>query len=65
MRDFVAAFENQLSRGQIKYLILKLEDDNLIEKKGGGRSIKYNLSSKIDEREDIAGQFIESIQFAK
>ena len=65
MKDFVDAFDNQLSRGQIKYLVLKLENDRLIEKKGGGRSIKYNLNSKIDERKDIAQQFIESIQFAK
>ena len=65
MKDFVDAFDNQLSRAQIKYLILKLENDRLIEKKGGGRSIKYNLNSKIDERKDIAQQFIESIQFAK
>ena len=65
MKDFVAAFENQLSRGQIKYLILKLEDNKLIEKKGGGRSIKYNLNSKINIQENIARQFIEAIQFAK
>jgi len=65
MKDFVDAFDNQLSRGQIKYLILKLENDRLIEKKGGGRSIKYNLNSKIDERKNITQQFIESIQFAK
>jgi ATP-dependent DNA helicase RecG len=65
MKDFVAAFENQLSRGQIKYLILKLEDDKLIEKKGGGRSIKYHLNSNINERGDIARQFVEAIQFAK
>jgi ATP-dependent DNA helicase RecG len=65
MKDFVAAFENQLSRGQIKYLILKLEDDKLIEKKGGGRSIKYNLNSNINGKGDIARQFVEAIQFAK
>ena len=65
MKNFVDAFDNQLSRGQIKYLILKLENDRLIEKKGGGRSIKYNLNSKIDERKDIAQQFVELIQFAK
>ena len=65
MKDFVAAFDNQLSRGQIKYLILKLEDEKLIEKKGGGRSIKYNLNSKINRQENIAKQFIEAIQFAK
>jgi ATP-dependent DNA helicase RecG len=65
MKDFVSAFENQLSRGQIKYLILKLESENLIEKTGGGRSIKYSLSRKINEKENIARQFIEIIQFAK
>jgi ATP-dependent DNA helicase RecG len=65
MKDFVAAFDNQLSRGQIKYLILKLENDKLIEKKGGGRSIKYNLNSKINQQESITRQFIETIQFAK
>jgi len=65
MMDFVVAFDNQLSRGQIKYLVLKLEKDKLIEKKGGGRSIKYNLNKMIDEKKNIAQQFIESIQFAK
>jgi len=42
-----------------------LEEDELIEKKGGGCSIKYNLNSKIDRKQDISKQFIESIQFAK
>jgi hypothetical protein len=42
-----------------------LENDNLLEKKGGGRSIKYNLNSNIDSKEGIARQFIETIQFAK
>ncbi|MDR2131036.1 MAG: hypothetical protein LBP56_07740, partial [Odoribacteraceae bacterium] len=65
MKDFVAAFENQLSRGQVKYLILKLEKNKLIEKKGGGRSIKYHLNGNINGKEDIARQFIEVIQFAK
>jgi hypothetical protein len=45
--------------------MLKPEDDKLIEKKGGGRSIKYYLNSNINLKGDIAGQFIEAIQFAK
>ena len=65
MQNFVAAFENQLTRGQIRYLIWKLEQDKLIEKKGGGRSITYHLSGKINKEESIAKQFIEAIQFAK
>jgi ATP-dependent DNA helicase RecG len=45
MKDFVDAFGNQLSREQIRYLVSKLEVNLLIERLGGGRSIKYRLKN--------------------
>ena len=57
MSDFVKAFDNQLSRGQIKYLILKLEEEGLILKKGQGRWSIYKLSDKIVDSQNILEQF--------
>ena len=57
MKDFVDAFNNKLSRGQIKYLILKLEEDGLIVKDGLGRWSIYKLSEKIDNKQNILTQF--------
>jgi ATP-dependent DNA helicase RecG len=61
MKDFVDAFNNQLSRGQIKYLILKLEEEKLIIKSGLGRWTQYCLDKSIDEEKNIAAQFIEKL----
>ena len=44
MKDFVYTFKNQLSRGQIEYLILKLEEIGLIVKRGVGPWVVYKLS---------------------
>ena len=44
MKEFVDVFDNQLSREQVRYLISKLEENQLIERLGGGRSIKYRLN---------------------
>ena len=41
MKNFVDAFDNQLSRSQMKYLITKLENENLIEHVGTGRNTLY------------------------
>ena len=57
MKDFVAAFENQLSRGQIKYLVLKLESEGLIIKKGSGRWSIYRLSEKTSFDKSVFKQF--------
>jgi len=57
MKDFVEAFDSQLSRGQIKYLVLKLEEAGLIIKEGRGRWSKYSLSKKIDYSQNIFMQF--------
>jgi ATP-dependent DNA helicase RecG len=57
MKEFVDAFDNQLSRGQIKYLILKLETEGLIVKEGLGRWSIYKLSEKIDNKQNILKQF--------
>ena len=60
MKKFVDAFGNQLSRGQIKYLVQKLEEERLIVKEGLGRWSNYKLSEKIDNGKNIFNQ----IQFA-
>ena len=57
MKDIVNAFGNQLSRGQIKYLVLKLQEDGLIVKEGLGRWSNYKLSRKIDNSQNIFKQF--------
>jgi ATP-dependent DNA helicase RecG len=61
MKDFVNAFNNQLSRGQIKYLIIKLEEEKLIEQVGAGRTTLYRLHEKIDDTQNITTQFIERL----
>jgi ATP-dependent DNA helicase RecG len=48
MKEFVEAFGNQLSREQIRYLVSKLEDNQLVERVGGGRSVKYRLNANGD-----------------
>jgi len=57
MKEFVDIFDSQLSRGQIKYLILKLEEEGLIVKEGLGRWSVYKLSEKIDKEKNIMTQF--------
>lgn len=59
MKDFVVAFNNQLSRGQIKYLILKLEEEKLITQIGEGRTTRYRLNDNIDTKQNITIQFVE------
>jgi len=59
MRDFVDAFDKLLTREQTKSLIYRLEKDKIIEKKGGGRSIKYSLEKRIKKEQNIFRQFIE------
>jgi ATP-dependent DNA helicase RecG len=61
MKNFVNAFDNQLSRGQIKYLILKLEEKKLIEQVGTGRTTLYRLNKNIDNTQNITTQFIERL----
>jgi len=57
MKDFVDAFDNQLSREQIKSLIYKLEKDGLIITSGQGRWTIYKLSETIDYKQNILNQF--------
>jgi len=61
MKNFVDAFENQLSRGQIKYLTQKLEADGLIVKEGIGRTTQYRLNKKFDIEQNIAAQFFKQL----
>jgi len=57
MKDFVNAFDKLLTREQVKTLIYKLEYEKLIEKSGGGRSIKYTLNRIIHLESNIFEQF--------
>ena len=61
MKIFVDAFGKLLSRGQIKYLIIKLENDKLIEHTGTGRNTLYCLNKGIDTKQDIIVQFVEHL----
>jgi predicted HTH transcriptional regulator len=61
MRNFVEAFDHLLTREQIKYLVSKLEDDKLIEKSGGGRSIKYSLHKNNAEEKSVFKYFITTL----
>ncbi|GHT44174.1 hypothetical protein AGMMS49965_19360 [Bacteroidia bacterium] len=61
MKDFVIAFNNLLSRGQIKYLILKLEEEKLIETIGSGRSTRYKIDNSINVERNITEQFVEQL----
>jgi ATP-dependent DNA helicase RecG len=47
MGDFVEAFNTILSRGQVKYLMLKLEKNIIVSKVGGGRYTQYRLDKSI------------------
>jgi ATP-dependent DNA helicase RecG len=57
MKNFVDAFDNQLTREQIRYLISKMEKDTLISKSGNGRWTIYHVSNQIDASQNIFGQF--------
>jgi hypothetical protein len=61
MKNFVDAFGNLLTREQTKSLVYKLVNDKLIERKGGGRSIRYNLNSGIKIDENILEQLADRI----
>jgi ATP-dependent DNA helicase RecG len=61
MKEFVDAFGNLLSREQIRYLVSKLEKEKLIERKGGGRSVKYNLGDGFNVEQSIVEQFIDRV----
>jgi ATP-dependent DNA helicase RecG len=69
MKDVADAFGELLTREQIKSLVYKLEKDALIEKKGGGRSIKYRICRHRDIENTVFEYFSEilskEIQFHK
>ncbi|GHV26960.1 hypothetical protein FACS1894176_08360 [Bacteroidia bacterium] len=58
MSDFVEAFEELLSREQVKYLISKLEKAQLVQKEGVGRYTLYSLHKSINPQENIFIQFV-------
>jgi ATP-dependent DNA helicase RecG len=57
MKNFVDAFGNLLTREQIRYLISKMESDNLISKSGNGRWTNYYVDNRIDSNQNILKQF--------
>ncbi|GHV50037.1 hypothetical protein FACS1894181_10060 [Bacteroidia bacterium] len=57
MKNFVDAFDNQLTREQIKTLVYKLESKGLVITNGIGRWTTYQLSEKIDDTQDMLKQF--------
>jgi ATP-dependent DNA helicase RecG len=61
MKIFVDAFGNLLTREQVRYLISKLEEDKLLEREGGGRSIKYRLNSGFIKEGNLFRQFLEKL----
>jgi len=61
MKDFVNAFDNQLSREQVRYLVSKLEENQLIERLGRGRSIKYRLNKNKDIKKTVFEYFNEKL----
>ena len=61
MREFVESFDNLLTREQTKALIYKMENEKMIEKRGGGRSVKYSLNKNIFEGNDIFRQFVQRL----
>ena len=54
---FVDAFENLLTREQVRYLISKMEEDNLISKRGNGCWTYSFLNNQIDVKQNIPEQF--------
>ena len=61
MMDFVEAFRNKLSREQVRYLVSKLEDNELIVRLGGGRSIKYQIGKNRDIEKTVFEYFNEKL----
>ena len=62
IKDFVSAFEDLLTREQVKTLIYKLEEDNMLIKIKAQKYTRYTLNKdKIDIQYDIQRQFIENL----
>jgi hypothetical protein len=61
MKDFVDAFHNQLSRAQVKFLILKLETDKLLTKIKAQKYTHYILNEKMSMQRNVYEQFVENL----
>jgi ATP-dependent DNA helicase RecG len=60
MKDFVVAFNNQLSREQVRHLIAKLEQEKLLTVIKAQKYTRYTLNGDvINPNENISSQFIE------
>jgi ATP-dependent DNA helicase RecG len=64
MKNFVEAFDNLLTREQIRYLISKMEYDTLISKNGNGRWTIYYVNEQIDISQNIFEQFTKILRQA-
>jgi len=59
MKDFVAAFDGQLSKDQVRYLISKLETENLMTVIKAQKYTRYVVNDElIDAKENIFSQFV-------
>ena len=49
MGDFVALFDNRLTRRQVNNMIFKLVEENVLKQKGSGTATLYMINPKIDK----------------
>jgi ATP-dependent DNA helicase RecG len=61
MKDFVDVFHNQLSRAQVKFLILKLETDKILTKIKAQKYTHYILNEKMSMQRNVYEQFVENL----
>jgi ATP-dependent DNA helicase RecG len=62
MKEFVDAFDGLLTREQIKTLIYKLEDENLLKKMKAQKYTRYILNIEVvDIQQNVYGQLIEKL----
>jgi hypothetical protein len=53
MKDFVEQFAGRLKRSQVRYLIEKLVNDNVLVMEGKGPGTRYKINTTSDEEYDI------------
>lgn len=62
MKDFVAAFDNQLSREQVRHLIAKLEEEKLLAIIKAQKYTRYTLNyDMIELNDNIYSQFLKKL----
>lgn len=58
MKDFAALFEGKLKRSQVRYLIEKLVDDNVLVMEGRGSGARYKINTASSGEYDIKKMII-------